>query len=67
MAQRQPLSLHPQIGIKPEDIDAVVFSHAHIDRIGGVVDESGKVLFPNAISRRATLTSGPTKARPADR
>jgi len=34
--------------IKPEDIDAVVFSHAHIDHIGGVVDESGKVLFPNA-------------------
>src|ERR1700728_448348 len=35
-------------GIKPEDIDAVVFSHAHIDHIGGVVDETGKVLFPNA-------------------
>jgi glyoxylase-like metal-dependent hydrolase (beta-lactamase superfamily II) len=34
--------------IKPEDIDAVVFSHAHIDHIGGVVDASGKVLFPNA-------------------
>jgi glyoxylase-like metal-dependent hydrolase (beta-lactamase superfamily II) len=26
----------------------VVFSHAHIDHIGGVVDESDKVLFPNA-------------------
>jgi len=37
-----------EAGIKPEDIDAVVFSHAHIDHIGGVVDESGKVLFPNA-------------------
>ena len=35
-------------GIKPQDIDAVVFSHAHPDHIGGVVDESGKVLFPNA-------------------
>src|SRR5271154_1688916 len=35
-------------GIKPEDIDAVVFSHAHIDHIGGVVDAAGKVLFPNA-------------------
>ena len=31
-----------------EDIDAVVFSHAHIDHIGGVVDASGEVLFPNA-------------------
>src|SRR6201985_1553431 len=37
-----------EAGIKPEDIDAVVFTHAHIDHIGGVVDESGKVLFPNA-------------------
>jgi glyoxylase-like metal-dependent hydrolase (beta-lactamase superfamily II) len=37
-----------EAGIKPEDIDAVVFTHGHIDHIGGVVDESGKVLFPNA-------------------
>ena len=37
-----------EAGIRPEDIDAVVFSHGHIDHIGGVVDESGKVLFPNA-------------------
>lgn len=37
-----------EAGIKPEDIDAVVFSHAHIDHIGGVVDASDKVLFPNA-------------------
>jgi glyoxylase-like metal-dependent hydrolase (beta-lactamase superfamily II) len=35
-------------GIKPEDIDAVVFSHGHVDHIGGVVDENNKVLFPNA-------------------
>ncbi len=37
-----------EAGIKPEDIDAVVFSHAHIDHIGGVVDDGGKVLFSNA-------------------
>jgi glyoxylase-like metal-dependent hydrolase (beta-lactamase superfamily II) len=37
-----------EAGIKPEDIDAVVFSHAHIDHIGGVVDANNKVLFPNA-------------------
>jgi glyoxylase-like metal-dependent hydrolase (beta-lactamase superfamily II) len=37
-----------EAGIQPAAIDAVVFSHAHIDHIGGVVDASGKVLFPNA-------------------
>jgi glyoxylase-like metal-dependent hydrolase (beta-lactamase superfamily II) len=37
-----------EAGIKPGDIDAVVFSHAHIDHIGGVVGEDGKPLFPNA-------------------
>ena len=37
-----------EAGIKAEDIDAVVFSHGHIDHIGGVVDENNKVLFPNA-------------------
>ncbi len=35
-------------GLKPEDVDAVVCSHAHIDHIGGIVDEGGKPLFPNA-------------------
>jgi glyoxylase-like metal-dependent hydrolase (beta-lactamase superfamily II) len=37
-----------EAGIKPEDVDAVVFSHGHIDHIGGVVDANDKVLFPNA-------------------
>ncbi|MGY4595316.1 glyoxylase-like metal-dependent hydrolase (beta-lactamase superfamily II) [Bradyrhizobium sp. GM22.5] len=37
-----------EAGIKPGDIDAVVCSHAHIDHIGGIVDDSGKPLFPNA-------------------
>ena len=44
---RQQKSMQ-EAGIKVEDIDAVVFSHGHIDHIGGVVDESGKVMFPNA-------------------
>ena len=37
-----------EAGIKASDIDAVVFSHAHIDHIGGVVGDDGKPLFPNA-------------------
>ena len=37
-----------EAGIKPEDIDAVVCSHAHIDHIGGIVGSDDKPLFPNA-------------------
>jgi glyoxylase-like metal-dependent hydrolase (beta-lactamase superfamily II) len=37
-----------EAGIKPGDIDAVVISHGHPDHIGGIVDDSGKPLFPNA-------------------
>jgi glyoxylase-like metal-dependent hydrolase (beta-lactamase superfamily II) len=37
-----------EAGLKPEDIDAVVCSHAHIDHIGGIVDANDKPLFPNA-------------------
>jgi glyoxylase-like metal-dependent hydrolase (beta-lactamase superfamily II) len=35
-------------GIKAEDIDAVVCSHAHIDHIGGLVGADDKPLFPKA-------------------
>jgi glyoxylase-like metal-dependent hydrolase (beta-lactamase superfamily II) len=37
-----------EAGIKPEQIDAVVCSHAHIDHIGGIVGADDKPLFPNA-------------------
>ncbi len=37
-----------EAGIKPDEIDAIVCSHAHIDHIGGIVDDGGKPLFPNA-------------------
>jgi glyoxylase-like metal-dependent hydrolase (beta-lactamase superfamily II) len=37
-----------EAGIDPKDVDAVVCSHAHIDHIGGIVNEQGANLFPNA-------------------
>ncbi|WP_244548221.1 MBL fold metallo-hydrolase [Bosea vaviloviae] len=37
-----------EAGIKPEDIDAIVISHAHIDHIGGISSQDGKPHFPNA-------------------
>src|ERR1700710_414876 len=37
-----------EAGIKPEDIDAVVCSHAHIDHIGGIVGGDDNTLLPNA-------------------
>ncbi|MCT4323119.1 MBL fold metallo-hydrolase [Elizabethkingia anophelis] len=35
-------------GFKPEDITDVFISHAHPDHIGGLIDKSGKLVFPNA-------------------
>jgi glyoxylase-like metal-dependent hydrolase (beta-lactamase superfamily II) len=35
-------------GIKREEIDSIIFSHAHIDHIGGHIDASGNPIFPNA-------------------
>ena len=37
-----------QAGINPEDIDAVVMSHAHIDHCGGCMADDGSRHFPNA-------------------
>jgi glyoxylase-like metal-dependent hydrolase (beta-lactamase superfamily II) len=35
------------LGIKPEQVDAVLITHAHFDHIGGLL-QNGKVMFPNA-------------------
>src|ERR1700743_202012 len=44
---RQQKSMQ-EAGIKPEDIDAVVFSHAHIDHIGAAVGDNKQILCPHA-------------------
>jgi glyoxylase-like metal-dependent hydrolase (beta-lactamase superfamily II) len=36
------------MGIQSQDIDTVLFTHAHADHIGGNVDEKGKLIFANA-------------------
>jgi glyoxylase-like metal-dependent hydrolase (beta-lactamase superfamily II) len=35
-------------GINPEDIDLVAITHAHPDHCGGLVDDDGNRLYPNA-------------------
>ncbi len=35
-------------GLEPDDIDTVVITHAHPDHIGGTLDETGELVFPNA-------------------
>src|ERR1017187_1521832 len=35
-------------GIRPKDVDTVILTHAHADRIGGAIDLCGRPAFPNA-------------------
>ena len=35
-------------GVLPRDIDTILLTHAHPDHVGGLVDASGDVVFPNA-------------------
>ncbi|HEY3424688.1 MAG TPA: MBL fold metallo-hydrolase [Negativicutes bacterium] len=36
-----------QIGITPDKIDTILFTHLHMDHVSGLLDE-GKIIFPNA-------------------
>lgn len=46
------LGLLPQrlamIGVEPEQISTVLMTHMHIDHLGGLADQTGDALFPNA-------------------
>jgi glyoxylase-like metal-dependent hydrolase (beta-lactamase superfamily II) len=35
-------------GLKPEDIDTIIFDHGHIDHVCGTFNKKGKPVFPNA-------------------
>ena len=35
-------------GVKAEDIDVVILSHAHLDHVSGIIGEGSKRFFPNA-------------------
>lgn len=36
------------VGITPQDIDIVMITHCHGDHIGGLINESGMLTYPNA-------------------
>jgi glyoxylase-like metal-dependent hydrolase (beta-lactamase superfamily II) len=38
-------------GYQPEQVDEIYITHFHGDHIGGLVDNDGKILFPNATVR----------------
>jgi glyoxylase-like metal-dependent hydrolase (beta-lactamase superfamily II) len=35
-------------GISPDEIDSVLITHAHIDHVGGLLNEDDSLMFPNA-------------------
>jgi len=59
------------VGILPVAIDVVVLSHADFDHIGGAIDESGNLTFPNArhVLPQAEWTfwsTNPERLRPSE-
>lgn len=35
-------------GINPVDIDTIIYTHGHIDHVGGTFDSKGKLMYPRA-------------------
>ncbi len=36
------------LGVRPEDIDTILLTHAHLDHIGGLLTAAGTPAYPNA-------------------
>lgn len=42
------------LGVEPEDVSDVVFTHLHLDHVGWATDSEGTAVFPSATYRAAT-------------
>lgn len=42
------LAVLERMGVRPEDVDAVLLTHMHGDHIGGLLDANGAAVFPEA-------------------
>jgi glyoxylase-like metal-dependent hydrolase (beta-lactamase superfamily II) len=53
-------------GIKPDDIDAIILTHGHIDHLSGIMSDEGKRLSPMRKSScpRSSMISGLMRPRP---